>query len=397
MGLAFPALAQSLSTGDEGIPAGHLLLYPSLSIDYRQDSNIFYLNSSTANGAILSSGVVLIKPRILVDLPLGESRIRWSYSPAFRDYTNASVTQSNRVSHFFDFEAALKPTSSLSIVVKDHLVRGTSELREVDPGGETTFGLVPFLLQEPEVDFTMDLGGRQGVSLIPRYTSVRFSDAGTASFFDYRRRGLETRYNYKTSPASVLYGFVNFEATDEQREQGSLQNVTSSTRAIGVGLRRTVNQILVTSLSGGYLTLNFKGAGINDYSGPVLEGNTAWRLTDTSRLEVRLGRQVYPSFFGDNNFYLDNYGGLQFTQQVGRNAYWTFSGAYQANLYPLHDAALNLRRRDSGEVLEVGAGYRLLQSTRLFVGYNHERRRSNYDPAEYEVDRVSFRINMGWM
>jgi putative beta-barrel porin BBP2 len=397
MGLASPALAQSLSTGDQGIPAGHVVLYPSLSIDYRHDSNIFYLNSSTANGEILSSGVVLIRPRLMVDLPLGASGIRWSYSPAFRDYTNASVSQSNRVSHFFDLEAALKPASSLLIVVKDHLVRGTSELREVDPGGETTFGLVPFVLHEPEVDFTMDLGGRQGVSLIPRYTSVRFSDSGAASFFDYRRRGLEGRYNYKTSPSSVLYGFLNFEGADQSRERGSLQTVTSSTRAFGVGLRRTVNRILVTSISGAYLTLNFNATGTNNYSGPVLEGNTSWLLTDTSRLEVRLGRQVYPSYFGDNNFYLDNYGGLQFTQQIGRNSYWTFSAAYQANRYPLHDPTLNLRRRDSAEVLEMGAGYRFLRSTRLFVGYNHERRRSNYEPAEYEVDRVSFRIDMGWM
>jgi len=130
------------------------------------------------------------------------------------------------------FEAALKPTSSLSIVVKDHLVRGTSELREVDPGGETTFGLVPFLLQEPEVDFTMDWGAGRAS---PSFRGTRPSGSATRERppFSTTGAGVWRLATTTNQPASVLYGFVNFEATDEQREQGSLQNVTSSTRAIG--------------------------------------------------------------------------------------------------------------------------------------------------------------------
>jgi len=55
------------------------------------------------------------------------------------------------------------------------------------------------------VDFTMDLGaGRASPHSAVHVRPVQ--RRGNGLLFDYRRRGLETRYNYKTSPASVLYG-----------------------------------------------------------------------------------------------------------------------------------------------------------------------------------------------
>jgi len=375
---------------------GHFQIYPSLTIDYTQDSNVFYLNDSTAGG-IVSSAVVHIRPRVLVDLPLGAGRIRWAYSPVFQDYQNRSVDQSQKVSHFFDFEASLRLTASLSIIVRDHLVRGTTELREVDPGGETTFGLVPFVLHAPDMEFTLDVGARQGLSLIPRYSSLTFSDRGTASFFDYRRRGLEGRYNYKTGPDTVLYGFLGLDDTKQHREDVSSRNEDFTTRSIGVGLRRTVNRAVVTSLSTAYQKMNFREVGTKDYAGPILDGAATWMLTDTIRLETRLRRQAYQSFYGDNSFYLNNYSSLRFMQQIGRSLYWTFATSYQVNSYPEKDPALDLRRRDRDDQQEIGAGYQFPRSTRVFVGYNQMRRRSNVDLADYAVDRVSVRIEMGWM
>jgi len=55
------------------------------------------------------------------------------------------------------------------------------------------------------------------------------------------------------------------------------------------------------------------------------------------------------------------------------------------------------RRRDRDDQQEIGAGYQFPRSTRVFVGYNQMRRRSNVDLADYAVDRVSVRIEMGWM
>jgi hypothetical protein len=187
------------------------------------------------------------------------------------------------------------------------------------------------------------------------------------------------------------------ERTDQHRDQAPLSEVGITSRTVGVGLRRIINQAVVTSFSGGYQSMEFTGGANRDFNGAVLDATATWILTDTTRIEVHGRRQPYQSFFGNNNFYVNNFGGIRIVQQVGRSLYAIVSGSYQTNLYPEREPSLSARRRDRDRSLEFGVGYRFLPSLRVFVGYNSNRRDSKFESADYDVNRMTFRLEMGWL
>lgn len=394
--LVTPAWGQALPPG-EGLKTGRFNLYPSLGLEYTEDDNVFYTSTDSASDEFVASGILLLKPRLLVYMPLGSGRVLWSYSPVLRNYTNIRVQQPEKFSHFSDFEASFRPGGNLSITARDHLVRGTVELREFDPGGEIAFALIPFTVHEPGIDFTLDLGARQGISLIPRYSAVRFDEGDNPVLFNYRRKGAEGRYNFRLSPTAVLYGYANQDRTDQRREQAVLGRVDVTSRAVGIGFRRAINQTVVTTFSSGYQSMDFRGGAERNFSGAVLDATATWTLTDTTRVELQGRRQPYQSFMATNNFYLNNYGGVRISQQFGRSLFVVLGGSYQANLYPEKEPLLGFRRRDKNRSLDLGLGYTFNPALRVFVGYNSNRRNSKSDLADYEVNRLTFRLEMGWL
>src|SRR2546425_2020217 len=80
------AQAQTYQTFSEGLAFGHFLVYPSVSFEYAQDSNIFFTSVDEPGARPTSTGITVVRPRILVDLPLRDNRIRWVYAPYYRDY-----------------------------------------------------------------------------------------------------------------------------------------------------------------------------------------------------------------------------------------------------------------------------------------------------------------------
>jgi len=174
---AAAARAQAFRTASDGLNVGHFLLYPSISIEYTHDANITFESRELPGAEILASGVMLIKPRILMDLPIAASRIRWVYSPLYRDYTNKGFPQTRRFSHFFDFEAThVGPV--LNLRASDHLVLGTVELQEVDRGGEAVFGTTPFRSYTTEGEVTLNVGANitDNVSAFVGYNFLWVSD-----------------------------------------------------------------------------------------------------------------------------------------------------------------------------------------------------------------------------
>jgi len=122
--------AQAFRTTGEGLTVGHFVLYPSVNFELTDNDNIFYASRDLPGDQIIKSGVMVVMPRLLVDLPIGENRIRWVYSPLYRDYTSKSFVQSRRTSHYFDFEATHRG-SVLTVDGSYHLVLGTQELADI--------------------------------------------------------------------------------------------------------------------------------------------------------------------------------------------------------------------------------------------------------------------------
>jgi putative beta-barrel porin BBP2 len=397
LGAPGAARAQGLVPTLGGIPAGRFVFYPSVSVDYTRDSNVLYLPSDGSSGEVVGSWVTLVRPRLVLDLPVGESRVSFAYSPLYRDYGTSKVDHPSRFSHYLDLDAIYRSPRGLSISLRDHFVRGTVEVREIDPGGETAFGLAPFELHEPLLDISMDLGARSGVSLLPRYSNNRFVSQAQASFFNYTRRGLEGRFNHRINPITTLYASYGLESTNQHRQDPVLNDINFGTRSFRIGLRRTIREGVTAECSIGYQTLRFDTTGLDNSTGWVADARWAWMLSDLTRLEFYGQRQPYQSFFENNSFYLVNQAGFRLTQQVGQRLYWILGSSYQQSLYPAVSPTFNLRRRDAGLSVEIGAGCQFQRTLRAFVGYNLDRRQSNIDGSDFDVNRFVFRIEAGWM
>jgi len=213
-----------------------------------------------------------------------------------------------------------------------------------------------------------------------------------------------------------------------------------------VGLRRTLNEQVVTSITAGYKSIEFRGGSDSDFKGPVLDAHTAWKLDDATLFEVSLGRQAYQSFFVNNNYYVDQEARVRLMRQLGHSLFVDATLNWLNNVYadpldisvtaatpPNFDCntttvdsngdvvcvgdgridsyeslapSVGRRRRDRVYRLQVGAGWQVSRTLRFFIGYNGERRSSNleqtsssgvFDPFDYSVNRVFFRIEAGWL
>ena len=88
-----------------GFTLGRFVIYPSVAMDYMHSDNLFYQSSEIPGGELVRSGEIVIAPKIMVDLPLSQSRLRFSYTPQYRDYSSDQFVQSSHLSQFFDLEA----------------------------------------------------------------------------------------------------------------------------------------------------------------------------------------------------------------------------------------------------------------------------------------------------
>jgi hypothetical protein len=431
---ATPAAAQSvLQPRSPGISMGRFVLYPSLTLEYTDDRNVFYRSEDLPENLRISSGVLVARPRLMLDMPIRDGRLRWAYAAQYRDYTTSAFDQEERLSHFFDLEGSFRLGSRVGLALRDHFVRATIELQEIDQGGELTFGLTPFETHSPEMELTVDLGARNGFSLIPRYSSVSFDEDDEASFFNYRRRELEFRYNYRLDPSSQVYAYYSFEDTDQNREQLLYGDVAVTSRSAGVGWARALHPALVGRLAAGYRSMEFEGGGEQNFSGAMVRGGVSWRLSEATALDLTVGRLPYQSFFVNSNFYVNTQARLVLRQQLGQRTFWQIGVGAQRNAYPeavdiavtpTTDPALDadmdglvdafeslemsqgVKRRDRVLSVEAGAGYQPAPSLRLFLGYNFESRGSNIqqessgsiiDPFDYDVRRLVFRLEAGWL
>ena len=406
----------------QGLEAGRLTFYPSLVVDYGYDDNVFYSSGVGFGNNQVSSRLTNIQPRLLFDLPMGENWVRWAYSPLYRNYSTSAYVQTDPWSHYFDLDGHLNLGTRGFTNFKDHFVSGRQELQEVDPGGELTFGLVPFRLHSPLVEVGMNAGARQAVSVVWTYDSTQFDLTEPSGLYNFRGHGLEGRYTYKLSPDTRAYVFYGRNVAVQSRGDG----VNVDTMTTGVGLEKMLNRSVVTQVTAGYEEMNFTGGAPANYAGPTISANASWQIDDITRVSFTVRRQPYQSYYLDNNFYLNRNLAASMTRQIGATAYWVLGVEFENNIYsePLQAAddpaffcaddgngglvcpSDGERRRDRGWRAQGGMGFQMSRSVRAFVGYNYNVHSSNVleafpegfsDPFNYTVNRVIFRFEVGFL
>jgi len=422
----------SVQNNNPGIAAGRFVLYPAISFNYAYDDNLFYQSDNIPGLQLVGTGRVEVVPRLLIDLPLSRSRIRFQYSPLYRDYLNNEVAQVSKWSHFFDFEASFLIHDVFTVAVRDHYVEGTQEVQEFDPGGEIRFNLIPFTLQEPSLELGLDMGARHHISFIPRRYELNFDDSFGPVFYDYSRQGYEGRYTFKLSPETQLYAFRITDLTQQDRAETFYGDVDVNMHTTGVGLQRLRGGIVTTGGSIAWEQQDYSGGGGGDYQGVAADLNFGLNPTDVLHFDLSLRRNAYQSYFVNNNFYINLEGRLRMIRQVGQSAFWQLGLGLQQNDYgdpvdvsmtpnnPPSDDADNdgyidffeaflpsqgVVRKDRAAFADLSAGWRVRPTMRFVVGYNYQRRDSNMvqdlGPAgfietfDYSASRVYFTLEMG--
>jgi hypothetical protein len=405
---------------------GRINFFPSFLVDYGYLSNVFYSSGADPADAIIPSRLVVLQSRFAFDLPMGDNWVRWSYSPIYRNYSSDAFTQTKPWSHFFDLDGRLRFGTRGFTAFRDHFVIGTQELREVDPGGELTFGLTPFRLHQPSVEVGMEVGPRQAVSVIWKYDSTQFEQSEASGAFNTRGWGLEGRFTSKVGPATAVYAYYAGNQTTQNRGGSPPDKVDIDDASFGVGLTQTLNRDVVTEFTVGHQSMDFTGASPSRFSGPILAANASWVIDEITRIAFNIRRQPYPSYYLDNNFYLNRNISVSLTRQTGATMYWTVGAGLEDNVYSDKiDAAANpaifcaddgsggivcpsdgVRRRDHGWNAQAGLGFMIGPASRVVIGYNYGVRSSNVlqpfpggfaDPFDYTVSRILFRIEAGWL
>ena len=401
LSLAGTARAQTYQTLSEGLTFGRFNVFPSVSLEYTQDSNIFFTSAEEPGIRPTSAGIAVVRPRLLVDLPLSDNRIRWVYTPFYRDYLSERFTGSNRLNHVFDMEARFRAHRAITVGLRDHYLRGTVSLQEQTGANGLSFGLGGYSTHNPQLDIGVNLGARQGFSFIPSYSRSSFSGISNSVKYTYTARKLESRYNYRLSEPATFYGYYAYEGNTQ--EQTGLEDIRIRSRSSGFGLTRTVNEAVVTQVSAGYETMDFEGGTGRNFSGPVVEAGANWLVSEDTRVEFVVVRHPYASVYADNNYYVDTEGRSRLTFQIGASTYVDVGAVGQRNVYAPQQGT---SRRDRLIRLEIGVGHQFLRTLRGYVGASTENRRSNkeqmiggvdFDPFHVYVTRLLFRLEAGWM
>jgi len=405
MALGGSAQAQTYESIGEGLTVGHLILHPSVSYEYTYDNNILFTSTDLPGSDPIASGTIVVRGRILADLPIGDNRIRWIYAPFFRNYTSDRFRPEDRLNHVFDIEGLFHTGRAMTLTFRDHFVYGTVSLQDQREGNGSSVGLGHYTTHSPQLEIGVSLGARQGVTLIPSYSQSSYtglvSALGQIVNYSFTTRKIEGRYNYKLDEPTILYGYTAVEGTTQT--QTGIQDIAIRSRSIGLGLTRTVNAGLVTQLSAGYETLDFDGGSGRNYSGPAVEASVAWQVADVTQIEFGVLRKPYASIYADSNYYINTEGRARWTRQLGRSSYMGAGATLQFNQYA---PPQGVGRRERLIRLEIGTGHQFVKNLRGYIGLNLEQRESNVlqmiggvgaDPFEYRLHRIIFRLEAGWL
>ncbi len=405
-----------------GLAWGPATVRPTLILNYGYDSNIFYASDDLDLETPLGSREGQIQPSIRFDIPFGQSYLQGGYSALYRNYATTEYTPTSQWSHYFDLNGRIRAGARGYFNLQDRFVRGSDELREVDPGGELTFGDLPFRSHTPSVEAGFDFGMRQGVSIVWNYSSSQYADVNGITFSNFRGHGFQARYNYKMRPEASAYLYYGADTMAQTREDG---DINYSGDSVGIGYTQAVGRNVTTQFAAGYQVLDASGLLESTYHGPTASGNATWLMGDATRFIVGVRRVPYQSFYLNNAYYLNRGINLEVLHQVALSGYWRLVTGFEQNVYSspldltgsesfycrddgsgLVCPSQGVRRRDSGWRAEGGFGAQMSRVARWYVGYNWQSRTSNLlaadadgfgDPFAYETNHYFFRIEVGWL
>jgi hypothetical protein len=382
--IALPAPAQEMSSGtgdvgaipvnyDEAIAVGPFIFSPALQLSWQDRDNIFFTPDNE-----VADQLILARARLLFEVPVYESYIRFSYSPQYRDYKDYELE--DKWQHFFDAAGAFEFSSGLNLNLGYSYIIGNLETREVDPGGEVFWGDRPFTKQSARIGGDYWITGLDGLVFNASWEDLEYDDPEL--FYDYTRLTGGLGWIHQLSPILVMdvkYGIIDFDAKDSLYESNDFRD--SISHSLTAGFRGQINPVIATEVRVGYGVVQYDPQPdepqVEDFKGAIVNGFISWEMAHGSLLRLDVLRMPYPSNFGDNANYVASGASLMYSLNRG-NLFGQVRGRFQNNDYSRPDRITGDDRSDDIYTFGLGLGYRFTYYLSLWGTYLYEDRESLY-------------------
>jgi len=365
---------------DEAIPVGPFIFSPALQLAWQDRDNIFFTPDNE-----VADQLILAKAQLLLEVPVFESYLRFSYTPQYRDYKTYELE--DKWQHFFDAAAAFEFSSGLTLNLAYSYIIGNLETREIDPGGEVFFGDRRFDKQWARIGGDYWITARDGLVYDLSWEDLEHEDP--ALFYDYTRLTGGIGWLHQISPILVMdlkYGIIDFDAHNSPYENNDYRD--SISHSLTLGFRGQLNPVVATELRVGYGVVQYDPKPdepqVEDFKGAIVNGFISWEMAHGSVLRLDLLRIPYPSAYGDNANYLASGASLMYSLDRG-SLFGQLRGRFQNNDYSRPDRITGEDRSDDIYTVGVGLGYRFTYYLSLWGTYLYEDRQSLY--------RYSYTIN----
>ena len=400
--LAFPAAAQDIvgSTRSapspnpnpgEAIAVGPFLFSPALQLSWQHRDNIFFTPDNE-----VADNVYLARARLVFELPIYESYLRFSYTPQFRDFKEYELE--DNWAHFVNVAGGFQFANGFTLDLNYDYIVGNLETREVDPGGELVFGDRNFTKNFASAELGYWFGPRDGLTVRATWTDVQYDEPEL--FFPYTRLFAGVGWKHQISPVLVMdleYGHIEFETQDFEGVDNSFRD--SSSDQVTVGLRGQLGPVTSTELRVGYRQTGFDvlpgDPPTEDFKSFIADGFISWQLGHGGTFRIDALRSDYPSNFGPNAYYVATGGSLMYGLDRGR-LFGQLRARYQNNDYELPDPGTGVVRSDDIATVGAGLGYRLSSVLSLHGAYLYEDRDSNISSLRYTGNTFTLGLVLGY-
>jgi len=416
------------------IEMGKILFYPSVNFSYAHEDNVERANADDPLRPVIASSVQDILPMLRFEAPFRRSFTTLAYSAKFRDYGAGELKNASGTSHYLDFTQQYQLTPSLRLNLQDNFLRGITELRELDPGGELRFGVQPFRSNNAHAALSLEMGPIQSVEVAGSLSATRFDETGQSGLIpNFRSEGLLARYSVAIGPSNRLFLAADWQSASQGRRVVDIEPTDYRTHSVGLGLRRSAETGLTSELRVSYATIDFPEEGEEPFQGITAEGDLGIKLGATTHVALKLRRGPRPSFFNASSFYLNEMVEIGYSQEIGQRLRMLLRVSGQDNSYPEpvrvrvgspdeevydqnpRDGVLDLyrylvpsegtRRRDHIRMGTVRFVYHVGRAMDLQLEYRRDRTRSNilaenegaeYKIFNYDYESLTTSLIVGW-
>jgi hypothetical protein len=389
--VAFPG-----NTG-EAITVGPFLFSPALQLTWEHSDNIFLSPAGP-----VEDNIYLARARLMLELPIYESYLRFTYTPQYRDFEKFELQE--KWSHFVDVAADLQFASGVELNIDYRFVNASLESSEVDAGSEV-FGAIGdelFTKHFGRVGIDYWVTNRDGITVSADYTELSYDEGPSDIFYDYERASAGFGWLHQLTQILVMdlqYGHIEFEPKD------TISYRKSESDEVTLGFRGQISPVVATELRLGWRETEYDlietDPPFDEFSGPIIRGHLSWELAHGSSLRLDLLRSDFPSNYAANAYYTATGGTLAYHLNRGRFIGGAFV-RFQNNDYELPvefqgpgGTRVTVDRSDDIKTFRLGLGYRFTRAFSVLGAYLYEDRDS-LPEFSYEVNIFTLSLVVGY-